>query len=75
MREMTNDQSYVPVRCLWRAGVGLVALALMVGLALIVALALGWNNPHPTRPPDWEAPGLPLSLEATSNEAVVTLLG
>jgi hypothetical protein len=53
----------------------LVALALMVGLALIVALALGWNNPRPTRSPDWEAPGLPLSLETTSNEAVVTLLG
>jgi len=57
-----------------------MALALAMGLALVVALALGWNSPCPTRPPDWQAPGLPLlvpmSIDATSNEvAVVTLLG
>jgi hypothetical protein len=54
---------------------GLMALALAVGLALIAALALGWNNPRPTRPPDWRPAGLPLSLTTTSNRGAVTLLG
>jgi hypothetical protein len=52
-----------------------MALALTVGLALIAALALGWNSPHPTDPPDWQASDLPLSLEARSGDTVVTLLG
>jgi hypothetical protein len=34
------------------------------GLALILALALGWNDPRPHRPPDWQASGLPLDLTA-----------
>ena len=65
---MLND------KWLWRSGVGLMTLALVCALALIVALALGWNSPRPTRPPDWQAPGLPLRLEATSDETVVSLL-
>ena len=76
---MTSDKSLIPVYWLWRGGVGLMALALAMGLALVVALALGWNSPRPTRPPDWQAPGLPLlvpiPIEAASNEVVVTLLG
>ena len=52
-----------------------MALVLAGGLALILALALGWNSPRPTRPPDWQAPGLPLRLDAASNEAIMTLLG
>jgi len=66
---MTND------KWLWSGGLGLMTLALATGLVLIIALALGWNSPRPTRPPDWAAPGLPLTLEATSDEAVVTLMG
>ena len=62
-------------RWLWNGALGLMALVLAGALALIVALALGWNNPRPTEPPDWQAPGLPLSLEAAPNEAGVTLLG
>jgi hypothetical protein len=62
-------------RWLWNATLGLMALSLLVALALTVALALGWNSPRPTRPPDWEAPGLPLRLVAGSNRATVTLLG
>jgi len=75
IREMTNDQSHVPARWLWDASLGLMALALAGGLALIVALALGWNSPCPTRPPDWEAPDLPLYLKAPPNETTMSLLG
>ena len=53
---------------------GLVGLALAAALALIVALALGWNSPRPTRPPDWEAPGLPRCIVAGSDRATVRLL-
>ena len=60
---------------LWRATLGLLALALTGALALILALALGWNSPAPTRPPDWQAPGLPLSLDAASDGTGVRLLG
>jgi hypothetical protein len=34
------------------------------GLALILALAVGWNDPRPHRPPDWQATGLPLDVAA-----------
>jgi len=60
---------------LWRAGVGMMALPLAAGLVLIVALALGWNSPRPTRPPDWQPPGLPFHLIAASHRTTVTLLG
>ena len=43
-------------------------------LILIVALALGWNNPRPGRPSDWQTPGLPLRLEASASEVIVSLL-
>lgn len=62
-------------RWLWSSVLGLMALALAGGSALIVALALGWNSPRPTRPPDWQAPALPPGLEAASNKVVVSLLG
>jgi hypothetical protein len=51
-----------------------MTLALTAALALIVALALGWNSPHPTRPPDWQAPGFPLPIEATAGETRILLL-
>jgi hypothetical protein len=51
-----------------------VTAVLIGALGLIAALALGWNNPRPSRPPDWQAPGLPLHLEAASNDTAVTLL-
>jgi len=62
-------------RRLWRAGVGMMVLPLAAGLVLIVALALGWNSPRPTRPPDWQPPGLPFHLIAASHRTTVTLLG
>jgi hypothetical protein len=62
-------------RWAWNVTLGLIALALAAGLALIVALALGWNSPRPNRPPDWQPAGLPLRLVATSNDATVALLG
>jgi hypothetical protein len=71
---MTNDQN----RWLWTGTLGLMALALAGALALIVALALGWNSPRPDGPPDWQSPDLPLRLEAGPNEAnetAVSLLG
>lgn len=61
-------------RWLWRVGLGLATLALAGALALIVALALGWNNPRPTRLPDWRAAALPLHLEVPPNETTVMLL-
>ncbi|MDY7076096.1 MAG: hypothetical protein SXV54_04135 [Chloroflexota bacterium] len=66
---MTNDE------WLRRGVLGSMALALASALALIVALVLGWNSPRPTHPPDWQAPDLPLRLEANSNDTVVALLG
>ena len=62
-------------RRLWRGVVGLMALVLLAGLAFVSALALGWNNPRPVRPPDWEAPGFPLDLSAAPNQAATLLLG
>ena len=68
---MVNDEYH----WLWRGALGLVALVLAGALALVVALALGWNNPGPTRSPDWQAPDLPLGIEAPSNSTTVSLLG
>lgn len=51
-----------------------MALTLAGGLALIVALALGWNSPRPARPPDWQASGFPICLGSSSNDDVVSLL-
>jgi len=62
-------------RRLWRDVLGLLTLVLAVGLALVIALVLGWNSPRPTRPPDWQSPGLPLRLDTSSNETTVMLLG
>jgi len=61
-------------RWLWRVELGLAALALAGALALIVALALGWNSPRPSRLPDWQAAALPLRLEAPPNETMLLLL-
>jgi hypothetical protein len=63
-----------PARWLWSSGLGLMTLALVTALILIIALTLGWNNPRPGRPPDWQAPNLPLYLEAGANEIAVSLL-
>jgi hypothetical protein len=59
---------------LWRSVLVPMTLVLTATLALIVALALGWNSPRPTRPPDWQAANLPLRLEAASGETTVSLL-
>jgi hypothetical protein len=72
---MTSDKSCAPPRWLWHGTLGLMALVLIVALALVIALALGWNNPRPARLPDWQAPGLPLDLEAAPNETATSLLG
>jgi hypothetical protein len=72
---MTDDESDSHARWLWNSALGLMTLALAGMLTVIVALTLGWNNPRPARPPDWRAAGLPLSLETTSGETAVTLLG
>ena len=70
---MNESPEPIP-RWLWRGGLGLMTLALAGALALIVALALGWNSPRPTHPPDWEAPGLPLDLQAPRDETTTSLL-
>lgn len=62
-------------RWLWDGTLTLMALVLAAALALITALALGWNNPRPGRPPDWRADDIPRRLEAVSNETRASLLG
>jgi hypothetical protein len=61
---MSHDQPHLPTPRLWNGALGLMTMTLAGALALIVALALGWNSPRPTRPPDWQAPGLPVQLKA-----------
>lgn len=53
----------------------LVGIALAVGLvlALIAALAWGWNDPRPGRVADWRDPGLPRRLEAAPGATTVSL--
>ena len=69
-----NELAEQPPCWLWRAGLGLATLSLAGALVLIIALALGWNNPRPTRLPDWQAAALPLRLEAPPDETMVILL-
>jgi len=64
---MDHNRSPLLARWLWNGALGLTTMALAGALALIVALALGWNSPRPTRPPDWQAEGLPAQLEAASS--------
>jgi hypothetical protein len=71
---MTDGRSRAPPHWLWRGTLGLMALVLTTALALVIALAFGWNSPRPTRSPDWEAPDLPLSLEASPNSTTASLL-
>jgi hypothetical protein len=59
---------------LWRSALGAMTLVLTGALVLIIVLALGWNSPRPTRPPDWQAPNLPLHLTAAPGETTVSLL-
>lgn len=59
----------------WRGMLALIVLVLVAALAVIAALALGWNDPRPARPPDWMATGTPRQLRAISNETTVALLG
>ena len=74
--DQRNSRTSVPLtHRLWNLALGLMALALAVGVALVAALALGWNNPRPTHLPDWRPAGLPLSLITTSDRDTVTLLG
>lgn len=70
-----NLQSATCTRYLWNAALTLISLALIAALALICALALGWNSPRPTRSPDWEAAGLPGRLVASPGHTTLALLG
>ncbi|MGD2177806.1 MAG: hypothetical protein PVG71_08290 [Anaerolineae bacterium] len=54
---------------------GLITAALAAALLLIAALALGWNDPRPGRPPDWEDLAQPRRLDAAANETALSLLG
>ncbi|HDQ71113.1 MAG TPA: hypothetical protein ENN19_03335 [Chloroflexi bacterium] len=61
-------------RLTWQFACVTITVALSGALVLIGALALGWNSPRPSHPPDWRAPGLPRDLEASPGETSVTLL-
>jgi hypothetical protein len=61
-------------RWLWRGGAGLLILIVTGGLALVVALLTGLNSPRPIQPPDWQAAGLPIALQAAPNTIAVRLM-
>jgi len=48
-------------------------LAAIAVLALVGALALGWNSPRPGRPPDWEAPALPRRVDVVPGRVFLSL--
>jgi hypothetical protein len=50
-------------------------LVVAAALALVIALAAGWNDPRPAGPPDWESPTLPLLMEAGPDSTAARLLG
>ncbi|MFW6136008.1 MAG: phospholipase D-like domain-containing protein [Chloroflexota bacterium] len=52
----------------------LLIIPLAAALALVCALSLGLNDPRPSRPPDWTAPGVPHRLDALPDAAAVSLL-
>ena len=62
-------------RRLWNSLLGLLTLTLGGGLVLVSALALGWNDPSPSRPPDWQPPDLPITLRAPEDTLIVVPLG
>ena len=70
----TEPSPEVP-RWLWYTVVGGLALVLAGALGLIIALSLGWNDPRPSGPPDWQAAGLPRRLEAPPDSTAIELLG
>lgn len=72
---MDSESSSEVPHWLWYAVVGGLALVVATALGLIVALALGWNNPRPSGPPDWQAPGLPRRVQAPPDSAIIELLG
>jgi hypothetical protein len=60
---------------LWQGALILMATPLVAGLILISALALGWNSPGPTQPPDWQPAELPIRLDASPEYTSSKLLG
>jgi hypothetical protein len=72
---MAGDSTSEVPRWLWYTVVGGLAAVLTAALGLIIALALGWNNPRPSGPPDWQASGLPRQVQAPSRSSVIELLG
>jgi hypothetical protein len=73
-REVSRPGGEAGTDWVWRAVLLGVSLMVILALALIGALALGWNNPRPGRPADWSDPTLPRRLEATPGETSVSLL-
>ena len=70
-----NDETREVPRWLWNGVVWGLAVVLLAATGLVIALALGWNDPRPRGSPDWQAPGLPRILEAPVESTVVKLLG
>jgi len=60
-------------RWLWSGTLVALLLAAILALILIVALALGWNDPRPGRPADWTDPDLPQRLAAEPGATTVSL--
>ena len=71
---MNENRSCILAPRLWNGVLSLMKLALATALVLIAALILGWNDPRPGRPPDWQVPDLPLCLEASADQVNVLLL-
>ena len=71
---MSDEARKVP-RWLWNAVVWGLAAVLLAAAGLVIALLLGWNDPRPSGPPDWQAPGLPRVVEAPVESTVTELQG
>ncbi len=73
--EPTTRRSDVIPAWLWESLLLMVTLATAVALALIGALAAGWNSPRPGCPPSWQDSGLPARVEVMRDATMVRLPG
>lgn len=67
------DRTEVP-RAAWNSLLGTLLFLPVATVAILAALALGWNSPGPRRAPDWVADHLPSVLETSGGQAAISML-